>query len=256
MGNRDVAKLKIADFEKRAGASKWPNLTRADVAQGLRDRIDDPDTIDQNRTSLCAASSFFHELVTDDPEKYAQTAIDLFEKGQATIGSLKLKPKSDLMNYKLNSNDIAPADWILAASLRDSGNWFLNYESTGDDASAITIPSTLAGWFRDAGYQDVKNETNLIVTKDFDNALETNKLKRLGYHVCMFVSANMLKTPQTPSVIPDHWIVMLSPIAKVNVDCCEFSCFTWGTKRKVPQTGRLRLKHFEWNYYGYVACKY
>lgn len=256
MANKDSAKRKLDEFESRTDAGKWPHLSRAQIASDLRARIDNPDKIDQNQTSLCGASSFFHELAIDDPEKYAQTAIDLFEKGQASINNLILKPSSDLMNYKLDAKDITQGDWILAASLRDSGNWFMDYQSTGDDASAITIPSTMAKWFREAGYQDVRNETNLIICKDWDNAKEASQLKRHGYHVCLFINSNLLENPTQPSVIPDHWIVLLSTIKLVNVDCCEFTCFSWGENRPVPKTGKLRIKHFEWNYYGYVACKF
>ena len=256
MASKEAAKHKLDEFERQTGSGKWPHLSRSEIAADLRNRIDDPDSIDQKSTSLCGASSFFHELVNDDPEKYAQTAIDLYEKGQATVGSLTLKPKPGLMNYKVDTKDIAQGDWILAASLRDSGNWFIDYQSTGDNAAAITIPSTMAGWFRDAGYKDVKNETNLIACKDWDNAKEATHLKKLGYHVCLFISVNLLEASTQPSVIPDHWIVLESSIRRVNVDCCEFKCYSWGRQRNCPETGHLRIKHFEWNYYGYVACKY
>ena len=256
MANKDGAKRKLDEFELRTDAGKWSHLSRSQIASDLRIRIENPDKIDQNRTSLCGASSLFHELATDDPEKYAQTAIDLFEKGQASISNLTLKPSADLMNYKLDDKDIAQGDWILAASLRDSGNWFMDYQGTGNDAAAITIPSTMAKWFKAAGYKDVRNETNLLLCKDWDNAQEASELKKHGYHVCLFINADLLENPTQASVIPDHWIVLLSTIDKVNVDCCKLTCFSWGERRPVPKVGNLRIMHFEWNYYGYVACKF
>jgi hypothetical protein len=40
------------------------------------------------------------------------------------------------------------------------------------------------------------------------------------------------------------------PASKVS-----FRVYTWGSQRNVPLSGSLSVKHFLYNYYGFVACK-
>ena len=46
-------------------------------------------------------------------------------------------------------------DWLTCASLRDSENWFLDFDDTGfmSDIAGITLPSEMEQWFRKAGYE-------------------------------------------------------------------------------------------------------
>ena len=59
-------------------------------------------------------------------------------------------------------NEIAAADYIALASLRDSAN-LLPYRArfTDGDAEGSTSPSEIIAWMRDAGFQNVENHTHL-----------------------------------------------------------------------------------------------
>ena len=201
--------------------------------------------------------------MNDRPLMHVQFGIDLFEKGRGTIGKLEIKPGSDCRNYDLanappSSLVVHPVDWMMAASIRDSQNWFFDLDSVGDEFSAINMPHELASWFKAAGYNDVKNNTNVYFTKGDDAISEANRLFLAKYRVCLFINANMLEADKQTkgSVTPDHWVVMITPIKRDTGGIVSAVVFSWGDgERVIPRGGRLAESDFLKNFYGYVAAK-
>lgn len=266
MSAKDDAKALVDEFAAAGDADVWPNINKVDLIEPLKTRIDKPDTINQKKTSLCGPADFIRDLAIDRPVEYVQTVVSLYKTGQAKIKSLSIKPCSDLKKYKIPATDtIDPVDWIILASLRDSDNWFFDYQSASDDASAITTPSRKEKWLKDVGYTTVKNEANIVFTKDLQNARDASALFKSGHKIALLINANMLSREQskvnTASVIPDHWISLKSEISINGIEgdpasTVSFDCYTWGSTRKVPfSTLELNIKRFLWNYYGYVAAK-
>lgn len=241
----------------------WIHITRADLAAGLKERIDDPDKINQSDTSLCGPADFCWDLASDWPKVYAKMGIDLWEKGVAYAGKHKIEPGKDLKkHFRPPTSTINAADWVTMASIRDSDNWILDYESTSDKTSAITMPHSLASWLKDTGYTKVENDTNVYFSKDWKCASEASRLKGDGYRVCLFINADMLvvKTQDDSSTTPDHWVILKSAMTLTGAAgdkkaTIKFSVFTWGSERAVPTTGLLKLPSFLDNFYGYVAAK-
>ena len=263
MAAKDDAKKLVDTFEKGTKVDLWLHIKRAELAKGLRERIDDPDMINQGQTSLCGPADFIRDVATDTPKVYAKAAIDLYETGSALIGTFRIKPTKDLKFYKLPATAlIDPADWILCASIRDSDNWFLDYQAETDDVSAITMPHSKASWLKQASYTDVINETNTVFNKDLVNARQASALLAKGYKVALFISADMLSlsTQGNASVYPDHWVALtreikVSGLAADPAPKVSFRVYTWGGQREVPSGGSLSIKQFLNNYYGFVACK-
>ena len=262
----------VNDFRAR-GLCMWGTIRRDALADGLVVRINDPKQISSAASQLCGAASVIYNLAQADPSAYAQLAIDLFEKGEGKVKSLTIKPSADLRKTAVpGGND--PADWIVLASLRDSENWLFTYHGDGrwnipvlgsaDDAKAIQMPHTVAAWFTSFGYSDVKNVTNLLFTKDWDDVGDADKLYRSGYKVCLFISANMLSaaTQADASTLPDHWVVMASPVlsSTIHLDptaTISATVYTWGAVRDVHEnpSKKMTVKQFLSNFYGYVAAK-
>lgn len=262
----------VNDFRTR-GLCTWGAIRRDALADGLIVRINDPKQISSAASQLCGAASVIYSLAQADPSAYAQLAIDLFEKGEGKVKSLTIKPSPDLRKTAVpGGND--PADWIVLASLRDSENWLFTYHGDGrwnipflgsaDDAKAIQMPHTVAAWFTSFGYSDVKNVTNLLFTKDWDDVRDADKLYRSGYKVCLFISANMLYTSSQgdASTVPDHWIVMASPVlsSTIHLDptaTISATVYTWGALRDIHEnpSKKMTVKQFLSNFYGYVAAK-
>lgn len=129
-----------------------------------------------------------------------------------------------------------------------------------DDASAITMPHSMADWFKKAGYTDVINETNVFFHKDDAQAKRASSLYSKGYKVCLFINMNMLYASDHDkgSATPDHWVVLLSEISVASTagkKQVKLTVQSWGKVRNVPQSSSLSLESFLKNYYGFVACK-
>lgn len=247
----------VCDFLKRHGNAKFKNLDRDRVGIELLMRLAKPSLIDQGKASLCGPSTLLFMVARDKPVEYARFAINLFEKGEGRLGKLKIKPSSDCRAYLPPEGSIAQVDWLTAASIRDSENWLFDYDSVNDEFSGITLPGELASWFKNAGYTDVRNKTNLVFTKSTSNINEVNQLFNRGYRVCLFIGVNMLYTNKqsSGSTTAEHWVGLRSEI-KDNGGNISFQIYTWGQgDRKVPENGTLSRDHFGKNFYGYVAAK-
>src|SRR5262249_35001142 len=134
-------------FATASGDGVWPGLDRATLAAELKTRLGAPNTVNQKQTPFCGPASFTRALIKDMPDAYAQAAIDLSNTGEATIGSLKIKP-GDTVRKSAPQHGTNQADWIMLAGIRDSGNKLFSAGGLfGGNIAGITIPSTLASWF-------------------------------------------------------------------------------------------------------------
>jgi hypothetical protein len=245
----------IDAFAAGSGSGAFPNVARGDVVDGLRARVADPQTQNQKASSLCGPSALLYCLLNDNPEVYVQYVVDLYTTGRANLGTLTVQPGTDCRRYRPPPDKIAAVDWIALASLRDSDNSILDYESVDDTAAGITMPHSLAAWFRALGYGDVRNVTNVFFTKDRSDIDACDQLQTHGRWVCLFINAQMLEahTDESRSFTPDHWVVLESDASVVG-DALSISVYTWGDIRRVPFAGTLAVNHFCRNFYGYVSA--
>jgi len=266
MAAKDDAIAKVNEFNFSGSTGVWTHIARLDMASGLLARIDKPDSINQKESSLCGPAAFTRSLAQDDPVAYAQFGIDLWTHGKAKVKSLSVKA-SEAYRAAKPPEDMSAADWVILGSLRDDANWVFTHRATGslwDAMKAMTLPGGMADWFRKAGYTDIKNETNVVVTKDWSDAKAASKLFGSGYKVCLFINAQMLSSAEQEnfSFTPNHWIGLASvittttiledPAAKV-----DLSVFSWGDLMSiaVDASKPLHPKTFLRNFYGYVAGK-
>jgi hypothetical protein len=248
----------VCKFMLRSGNPCWPGLDRDQVGASLLMRIANPSFIDQNQASLCGPSALMFGLAADHPGDYAKFAIELFEKGEAPLGRHNtVRPSSGLRRTNPGL-DIDQADWMTSGSLRSSENIVWPYSSTDAQVGGITTAWELARWLGDAGYRDVREETNAVRDKDESNLREASRLYEAGYRTVLFIDSGLLytKTQSKDSGIADrHWVVLTSKvqIASGNVN---FTVYTWGAgERTVPENPNvpLSLNAFLENYHGYVA---
>lgn len=257
----------VTEFKGRDSRA-WGSIDRTRFADGIDARIDDPSKISSAGSSLCGPASVAFNLASGDPAAYAKFAIGMYESGRGQIRSKTYKASSDLRAKTLPAGN-SEADWVVLASLRDDDNWWFTYDGKDSlwniaEAKAITLPHTMAKWFENCGYTDVRNETNLVTNKDWDNVRAANKLLADGYKVSLFVNADILYTSKQDSagVVPDHWIGLQSklvnstnihdPLAKVSGQI-----FSWGQVRELSQDAekKVSVKQLLNHYYGYVAGK-
>ncbi|MGL4324453.1 MAG: hypothetical protein ACRCTD_10480 [Beijerinckiaceae bacterium] len=245
------------DFMERQSARHFPKLNRYEVGVGILMRIANPGLMNQDQSSLCGPTALLFHTASDNPIMYARYAIDLYEKGRANINRLYIKPGSDVRNYKPPAS-MDQVDWMTMASIRDSENAFLDYDTVDKAFAGMTLPGELADWFRRAGYSDIRNVTNVSIDKGTGTVDAATRLFNQGYRVCLFIAANMLKeADQTDGDwLADHWVVLRSPIDRTN-DKVRMKVFTWGNgEHQVPNGSKdLSVSDFLDNFYGYVAAK-
>jgi hypothetical protein len=248
----------IANFAAASGPGAFPNIRRTDVVDGLRARLADASTQNQGAASLCGPAAFLFCLLVDQPEVYVQYVVDLYTSGKAKIGSLAIHPSDKCRRYSPNPRQIAPVDWIALASLRDSENSVFDYDSVKDTASGITMPHSMAAWFRAAGYRSVNNVTNVFFTKGRSDIDTAHHLTVQGRWVCLFVNAAVIeKKPDLGRTLsPNHWVVLLDPGGPVKDGKFNITIYTWGEERRVPATGDMEVKGFCHGLYGYVSAVY
>ena len=251
----------VCDFLKRSGHGQWPHLDRDEVGIGMLMRIAYPSSVDQNQTNLCGPAAALFNVLLDRPGAYAQFAIDMYEKGGAKLVNIWIKPQGNLLGYALPPGKIDPVDWVTLASIRNSNDWFIHYDSADNTFSGATTPMELAYWFTRAGYSDVKEDANLVERQRFTmNMDEASRLFSAGYRVCLLIDDQMVhygtQSESGSKILLDrHWIVLRSTIDRSGGNV-KMTIFTWGDKQyQVPQTGVLTLDDFLMNYYGYVAGK-
>ena len=267
----------INDFERRTDKGTFPHIDRKKVANQLRERVRDPSLIDQLGSSLCGPAVFLYINALKNPKRYADYIIDLYEKGEASLGDLKIKPGRDCKNYKIDPGKIAAADWIGLAGLKDSVNAAFDYQSPDNQFSGITLPHNLQHWFRASGFRLVLNKTNLVFDKGPYTLLQANQKHQSGSFVCLFVGVKVLLGSRKGKVPADHWVVLNSPIRidnqpvakyyalgkEVNEDKSlftkklDFSAYTWGeAKYSVRKRNHhLTVGDFLDYFYGYISAK-
>ena len=262
-----LAVERVREFLMTNGRTFFPKLSRQHVGAGMLLRVGNPGMFRQGAASLCGPAAMMFNYASDWPVAYVRFAIDMYEKGKANLGRLLIKPGSDVRDYS-PPRSISPVDWLTMASIRDSENWFLDFDDTGriSDMAGITLPSEMEQWMRKAGYSDVRENTNISrFNKGIDTVNEANRLIDKGYRVCLFISANMAEYDEQEdkgSVMSMHWVVLLEKI-QVSNGLVKAKIFTWGKgSYEIPhphpdtkQIKPLPVGDFLKNFYGYVAGK-
>lgn len=165
---------------------------------------------DQYYSMLCGPAAFYYCLMMDRYDVYEQLVWDLWGHGKAMLGSFLLQPGTGTMKV----NDLfsgarfprVPAiDWITMASLRDSSNNLLKYESVRDKVSAITLWGDIEKWMLNAGAHKIFSNIN-IYHSNLSDICKLNSLMNDDVHILSLISAGML---QQGADVPfkDHWIV-------------------------------------------------
>ena len=250
----------VCKFMQRSGNSHWPKLDRDQVGASLLMRIANPSTIDQNNASLCGPAAVMFGFAADQPVAYAKFAIELFEKGKAPLGRHNTISSHPFLRYVNPGTNIDQADWMTLGSLRSSENWLVDYWSTDQEVGGITTAWELARWLGDAGYSDVREETNAVRDKGESNLREASRLYEAGYRTILFIDSGMLKAEtqsEDSGILDRHWVVLRSKVQIAN-GSVSLTVYTWGDgERTIPRMSSipLALGDFLQNYHGYVAGK-
>jgi hypothetical protein len=269
----------VKQFDARWGAGVWTHIERSDLAKGLRERLNSPDTLDQGVTNLCGMASFLREWLQDDPIGYVWLAISLYERGvgylsRKGVPGRVIRPSQELKNSVLakvadptTTKTVDPADWIIMASLREDLNIALNYRADEgwlffSSIRGLSDPSDVEKLFSRAGYREVKNYANTWSRCNANHLKIAGQYVSAGYKVVLSIDYRLLEKAKQDSealvATMNHWVGLTTPItfdAKGNH--LTFRVFSWGKVQEVPQGGGwMPVKTLERHYYGFIAAKF
>jgi hypothetical protein len=267
-----AARQMVAQFAARSGRGAFPNIAREELVVSLLRRIDQPEAINQGNTNTCGPAAFMFTFAKHDIAAYTKFVIDLYERGEATVGNLRVRPSESFRSDPMPRHLVdSPADWIALGSLRDSANWFFQYHTnslpfvpfkTQSDNPKITWEGVRGGtttgevksWLKNMGYTEVVDESSVVLTSSLDNLRDADRRYRNGEKVCLMICANVLSSKQDEAAgggACDHFVVLASPIEIGRF--VQFKMFTWGGFQTLHC--RLTPEEFVKSYYGYVAAR-
>ena len=246
----------IFNFMKRMGQNYFPKLDRDEVGIDLLLRVSNPNILNQRTAGICGPMGFLYSLDFNSPAAYAKYAIDLYEKGKAMLGELKIDPSSDCRQYS-PPPPMSPADWLTAAESRDSENFWYNYSSVGDDDSGTHLEE-MAKWFEKAGYTDVHYENNSFYSLKLNDIDVVNRYYNAGYRIVLRINAKLLdpKTQNEKSSKGNHVVILRSPISIVG-NTISLKVYTWAEiLRPIPAPNtQMSPSGFLEHWYGYVVAR-
>jgi len=245
----------LCAFLKRMGRPYFPYLDRDRVGIDLLLRVSNPNIINQQNAGLCGPVSLLYSLASDSPAAYAKFGIDLYEKGKAKIGRIDIEPSYDCRHY-LPKPPMSQGEWLTAGSLRDSENWFFDYDSVKASGSSTTAEMVV--WFKRSGYTDVHYDDNIVMSREAGDINRINTYYNDGYRVLLRINSKLLsrKKQADSSYQGNHFVVLRSPIT-VSGQTVRLTVYTWGEGQwNIPAQGtQLSPGGFLEHWYGYVAAK-
>ena len=244
----------IDAFAAKSEDGVFPNISRSDVANGMRARLKNPELIDQASSSLCGPAALMYAVLCKSPYFYVRYITGLYDTGFGALGDsfgIAVRPGPDCRAAD-PSGELAGVDWVALASLRDSENDFIDYQGPSDKAGGITMPVSLSLWMGKCGFADRKNETNVLMTASESNLKDAADLHRGGHTVCLFCKGDTLRgTAGGVTTTPSHWVVMTreAVISKNNV---TMQVFSWGQFFEL----NMPKATFFSTYFGFVSGKW
>lgn len=269
----------------------WPKVREEEVAAGLTERVDSPDTVYQSAANVCGMAAFVHDLLETDPVLYVWLTIYLFKTARGRLGrgseSLVITASIETRSSPL-PNGINHADWVILASLRDYSNKVLRYgyntkipilsdipilgilggSSIAEPIAGINWPKDLEVLLRGAGFSKVVNAADTMRLAGYNNWQKAGEYYSAGYQVMLLISNSML-TGGKPTTTAEHWVTLESPIEdnmfafegsspeyKTGVNFTIFNPAT-RSRYRVPTlpTKYVILNQIVNNFYGFVAAR-
>src|SRR5262245_48542384 len=74
---KEPAMALLRAFRARRGRSSFPQITREQMSEALKQRVLDPDGADQKKTALCGTAVVVRMWAYDSPAEFVKFAIDL-----------------------------------------------------------------------------------------------------------------------------------------------------------------------------------
>ena len=218
----------------------------------MHDLIANPNLFNQGALGLCTSAAFFHHVLQRKGPQFQSFANARFGAGVGYVGELKVSPGSDLRNVDYAAlltkfPSLPPqADWMVMSALRDSANWFFDFEGAPDENSAMaTSAKELSGWYESTGFYtgvSFSDSTGIPAVKAIK--------KTASNHIALWITADLV----APGSNTTHMITLETPFVINEVaDSIIFDYWTWGQPIKPMET---KLSAFVAAQLGTITAKF
>lgn len=183
--DKQAAIDKVDAFENDANTtSAWSNVTKADFVSSLKNMINNPSSIDQASTNLCGIAAACKTAIEYDPISFVDNALELYQTGQIKSRNIlysNITPNEELRNGS-PSNGLDAASFVMMSSVRDAGNYALDYTPKTDKngARGFGYPDDIINFL--TNFHDIGNKSPFGSTllgrggvKDISNALSNGQ---------------------------------------------------------------------------------
>lgn len=125
----------------------WKHLKWEVLALQMEERVREPDGIHSTWFDLTGPLTVVHMLARHDAGRYRQLIKDLYDTGRSEPCKIKVTGE-DLLKSDIKANHpILEVDWMVAAAMVDSSNWFLDFEGKASETTAIkTTDRDMTRW--------------------------------------------------------------------------------------------------------------
>src|SRR5262245_875452 len=168
-----LAIQQLKAFVGRQVQIRFPHCNSNVIVYQLVIRVLQPQRINQKRYGLCGPAHFAVLLARSQPADYVELALQFMERGAANFRGLKIQVAPEILNHRIPSTGmlggfIPEADWVVAASLRNSTEDFPLSQvlgptvmPTGSEGKYTgTHGKIICAWLRDAGYSQIAAALN------------------------------------------------------------------------------------------------
>jgi hypothetical protein len=196
------------------------------------------------------------EWIDRNPEAFATFATTLFDTGDASMGSLDIKPESELVSADYNTlvskgsgNPSAQADWMILSALPNAHQVLWQPSWAGDptqELAALTRPEELTDWFTAMGiFSRASNEANWATAAGIPHATSITLTLAEGASAVLLIHMNLIAQatiegkPAVENVgqdntflmnqFPNHYVHLLSKVVpSIDNNSMRLSVWSWG----------------------------
>lgn len=238
-------------FGSSSGSKAWPFLDGQQVLGRLHTLAGDPNAFNQGGLGLCTAAAFFHHALQRKPAEFESFGKALYGGGIGFLGKLKVAPGWDLRHTdyaalaQANTGLPPQAEWMTMSGLRDSENWFFDFEGAPDEDVAMkTSMEEMSGWYGDTGFW-----TGVTTSEDTSDAAISALSKTGSNQLALWIRMPMIGDSRPGT----HMITVEGPLTLDKAtDTAQFDYWTWGQPVKTLKT---TYSIFKANYLGSITAQ-
>lgn len=187
-------------------ANVWAHMSRTTIISEISDRLRDPMIINQSSTGLCGAIAIVTTLVRRDPVRYIHAANELLETGKFTCPTGRvIEADCELRDEPVIVNGIGQVDWLLAATMRDDANIWIDVDDDANGLESMTFWGDQYGWIRDVLALPSGGWETCFVEGETDCMKKAEEAVKAGGVAYFLVDANLIKDGGSDTEEDMHW---------------------------------------------------